>query len=234
MLRVGLFKFTTASLSIPAGATLNEVFVQMFLDPTSTAANGDQLRLYESTCFTSEDTVTWNTHRRGWTCSPTRDLFNQSGTLRPSVTFSYTDLTALNTGSPTCFWVESTNAATTVEVESHENGDTAKQAVLWVDYTTSGTTTTTQPTPGGTKVMAAGDLCDPDVQVPTNNPTCQGPADLVTTYNEPIPPRPAVPVVACLTCMFFLPGRCAGTPGGCAPSVSRRCARRWAGNGAAY
>jgi hypothetical protein len=180
---VGLFKFTTASLSTPAGATINEVFVQMFLDPTSTAVDGDELRLYESTCFTSEDTVTWNTRPTRLDLLATRDVFNQSGTLRPSVTFSYTDLTALNTGTPTCFWVESTNAATTVEVESHENGDTAKQAVVWVDYSTSGTTTTTQPPPGGTKVMAAGDLCDPDVQVPTNNPTCEGPADLVTTYN---------------------------------------------------
>jgi hypothetical protein len=100
---VGLFKFTTASLSTPAGATINEVFVQMFLDPTSTAVDGHELRLYESTCFTSEDTVTWNTRPTRLDLLATRDVFNQSGTLRPSVTFSYTDLTALNTGSPTCF-----------------------------------------------------------------------------------------------------------------------------------
>jgi hypothetical protein len=168
---VGLFKFTTASLSTPAGATINEVFVQMFLDPTSTAVDGDELRLYESTCFTSEDTVTWNTRPTRLDLLATRDVFNQSGTLRPSVTFSYTDLTALNTGSPTCFWVESTNAATTVEVESHENGDTAKQAVVWVDYSTSGTTTTTQP-PGtcATRTCRCRPTTRPARVLPTSSP----------------------------------------------------------------
>lgn len=176
---VGLFKFSTSGLGLPVGATVDAVNVQFFLDPSSTNIDDDTATLYESTNFTSEDTVTWATDKptRGSSLG-TRPLFNSSGVLRPSITFRYTDLTDFNTGSPTTLWLESNTSSRILQVESHENGTQALRPVLWVEYTASGATTTTNPTTttaaaGTKKLYVAGDLCDPDAS------SCEAVSNLV-------------------------------------------------------
>lgn len=177
---VGLFKFSTSSLGLPVGATIDAVDVQLFIDPSTTNVVDDTASAYWSTNFTSEDTVTWNTDRptKGALLA-TRTLFNSSGVLRPSVTFRQTcPCSELNTSSPTTVWVESNTSARVTQFESHENGTQSLRPILWVEYTPSGGTTTSNPTtttsPAGTKkIYAAGDICDPDAA------SCQAVGNLV-------------------------------------------------------
>lgn len=141
----GWFKFNTslANLGLPVGATVTAAHVKFYLDSTDVPSPDGELTLFPAPCSVSgtawdEDVITWNNQPSvtGFQLG-VRSIYNGSGVLRPSVTFdlsSQFELSQINTGSPTCFAME-TSADYDIRVESHENGDNAKRPEMWVEYT---------------------------------------------------------------------------------------------------